>query len=430
MDKIPTSKLSRGKVVGKAILKIGAKKTKHIISKRPQQSKDEEIASVIFEALGELKGISVKVAQQIALGMPFLPQAYIDKMSESFDAIPPINKALVRKIIKTELKAYPSEVFESFSMDAFASASLGQVHLASYDEQKVCVKVQYPGMRESIKTDMSLISFGLRKFAKGEDVGHIVGEIEQRLYEEVDYELEAKNYEFFKKHLQNPFIVIPQVYPNLSTSKVLSVEFLDGVSLKEYLASNPSQEERNHYAQVIFDSFFDALYHLKAVHADPNPGNFIFLPDRKLGMIDFGCIKHINKEFLDSYNELHLDLLDGVDNDKLVVHYDKLGMIPKGSKDEMLEFYQEVIKPLDRLYIEPLKATEYKFGKDNSFAKRGFEMIFEVQKKQYHSVHNINEEYIFLDRTLLGYYAIFEKMEATICTSYVQKLMRSKRCER
>ena len=425
MNKIPTSKLSRTKVVGKAILKIGAKKSKHLLKGGSKSKNAQEIADVIFDALKELRGVSVKIAQQIALGMPFLSQEYLEKISKSFNQIPPLNRVLVRKIIKTELGKYPEDIFDEFNLQAFAGASLGQVHKASLDGKSLAIKVQYPGIKESIKSDIAIIHFALKRFAKGESVEHIVGEIEERLFEEVDYTLEATNQELFRENLQNRQIVIPKVYKELSTSRVLTTEFIEGLSLDEFLKTKPCQEERDTYAQLIFDNFFYTLYGLKKIHADPNPGNFLFLNGGKLALIDFGCVKEVDKEFLQSYNQLHLDLLNGADDEVLVEHYYNLNMIPKGSHKEMLKFYQEVIKPLDRLYIEPLKNKSYNFGNNCNFSKRGFEEILNVQKKQYHSVHQVNQEYLFLDRTLLGYYAIFERLEATIDTEYIKELMRS-----
>ncbi|MEA1879383.1 MAG: AarF/ABC1/UbiB kinase family protein [Campylobacterota bacterium] len=421
---LPTGKLSRGKVVGKALLKIGAKKTKRFVTGGNKEENHEAIANIIFDALGELKGVSVKIAQQVALGMPFLPPAYLEKISKSFNAIPSINKALVRKIIKTELGKYPQDAFDSFEMEAFAAASLGQVHLATFDGEQLAIKVQYPGIKKSIESDMSLIHFGLKRFAKGKNVDHIIGEIEERLYEEVDYTLEAKNCDFFRENLQIKNIVIPEVYHNLSSEKVLTTSFLEGLDFETYLLANPSQESRDAYAQLIFDSFFHALYKLKSIHADPNPGNFLFMQGGKLGLIDFGCVKQVNDTFLKEYNALHLSLVEGVEDEELVLHYQHLGMIVKDTPEKMLHFYREIIKPLDRLYIEPLMEDSYDFGVHNDFSKRGFETIHKVQKKQFDSVHQVNEEYIFLDRTLLGYYALFEKMGATIHTSDVKKMMK------
>jgi predicted unusual protein kinase regulating ubiquinone biosynthesis (AarF/ABC1/UbiB family) len=222
-------------------------------------------------------------------------------------------------------------------------------------------------------------------------------------------------------------IVIPKIYTEVSTSKVLVSDFIDGMSLEAYLNSNPSQESKDEYAQLIFDSFFYSLYHLGRIHADPNPANFLFMDDGKLAMIDFGCIKKIDDDFLKGYNALHLALIEDVSDDEIMEHYIKFGMITKDTHENMLDFYREIIRPLDRFYIEPLSCESYDFGLHNDFSKRGFETIFEVHKKQYHSVHQLNEEYLFLDRTLLGYYAMFEKMKAKIDTKFVKGLMKQKK---
>lgn len=433
MDNIlPTTKLSRGKVLGKALIKITATASKNRLKRTFFKNNEKEklvkdnhkdIAKIIMDALGELKGVSVKIAQQIGLGMGFLPQEYLDEITKSFNDIPPINKALIRKIIKTELGSDARELFDSFDMSPFAAASLGQVHLALLDKTELALKVQYPGIKKSIESDMTVLHFGLKRFAKGQNIDHIIGEIQERLYEEVDYELEAKNTDFFRENLGMEDIVIPDIYYKFSTDKVLCSLKLNGVDLERFLELSPSQKQKDNYAQLIFDSFFRSLYTLKKVHADPNPGNFLFLEDDKLGMIDFGCVKSVDDDFLHSYNNLHLSLMQGAVDIDIVGQYVALGMIDKSDEKSMLSFYQEIIKPLDRLYIEPFVNGVYDFKKHGDFSKRGFDMIFEIQKKQVHSVHKLNQEFIFLDRALLGYYAIFEKLGAKIDTSGAKAIM-------
>jgi len=433
-NSIPTSKIARGKVVGKAMLKIGATTTKGAV-KRAFMSKDKKeasksdthakIAKVIIDSLGELKGISVKIAQHIALGMPFLPQEYLDEIGKSFSNIPPINKALIRKIIKQELGAYPQEVFDSFDGNSFGSASLGQVHLATHNGQKIAVKVQYPGIATSIESDLGILKFGIKRFAGGKNIDHIMQEIEERLHEEVDYEHEAQNTRFFEQNLKHDKIIIPTVIDERSSLKVLSSSFLEGDSFEQFLARNPSQQERDDFAQTIFDSFFISLYKLKTVHADPNPGNFIFMSECRLGMIDFGCVKRFDDAFLRSFSKLHNSLILGEDDMILVEQYHDLDMIDRANDEEMLAFYRNVIKPLDRIYIEIFQEDSYDFKESNGFSKRGFETIMQVQKTQIEAIHKINAEYIFLDRTLLGYYAMFEQMGAKIDTKFAKELVQN-----
>ena len=260
-----------------------------------------------------------------------------------------------------------------------------------------------------------------RKFLQ--HVDHIVEEINQRLYEEVDYTYEAKNVLFFGERLNHPHVVIPKVYPELSTSKVLVCSYIEGKSFGEFLTSSPSQEVRNHFAQLLFDTFFTSLYQLKAIHADPNPGNFIFMDNDRLGLIDFGCIKYVDDDFLIPYNRLHLSLIEECDDLSIAKQYAALNMIDSSDDASMVAFYNEVIKPLDRLYIDVLTKDYYDFGNDHSFSKRGFDTILEVQKKQTHSVHKFNQEYLFLNRTLLGYYTMFEQLGARIDTRSAREIM-------
>jgi predicted unusual protein kinase regulating ubiquinone biosynthesis (AarF/ABC1/UbiB family) len=432
-SKIPTSKMSRGGVVGKAMLKIGVAQSKGVVKRafmskgKKEESQKEthaEIAKVIIESLGTLKGISVKIAQQVALGLPFLPKEYLDEISKSFNSIPPINRALIRKIIKQELGDYPEKVFETFDGKAFGAASLGQVHLATLQGEKVAVKVQYPGIAKSIDSDLGVLKFALTRFAKGGNIDHLMDEVEARLKEEVDYEIEAENTQNFYNNLKHDLIVIPKVIGDFSTKTVLTSSFLEGDGFEEFLVKNPTQEERNHYAQLIFDSFFMGLYHMQMIHADPNPGNFIFMEEGKLGLIDFGCVKKLDDDFLASFSKLHVSLMEKLPDEEITEQYADLRMIDRDTPEKMLEFYQEVIKPLDRIYIEIFEHDSYDFKEHNDFSERGFNTIMEVQKKQITAVHNMNEEYIFVDRTLLGYYAMFEKMEATIDTRFAKRLVR------
>ena len=298
------------------------------------------------------------------------------------------------------------------------------MHLATLNGEKLAVKVQYPGITKSIDSDLGVLKFALTRFAKGGNIDHLMDEVEARLNEEVDYEIEAENTEFFYHNIKHDSIIIPKVEHEFSTKTVLTTSFLEGESFEKFLARNPSQEERNHYAQLIFNSFFMGLYHIQMIHADPNPGNFIFMADKKLGLIDFGCVKKLDDAFLTSFSKLHVALMDEIPDEEVTQQYAAMGMIDYEEKEKMLEFYLEVIKPLDRIYIEIFHGDSYDFKENSDFSKRGFETIMEVQKKQITAVHNMNEDYIFVDRTLLGYYAMFEKMEATIDTRFAEKLIR------
>jgi len=208
---------------------------------------------------------------------------------------------------------------------------------------------------------------------------------------------------------------------------LLTSSFIEGKTFDQLLKSKPSQEMLNHYAQLIFDSFYHSVYNLQTIHADPNPGNFIFMDNGKIGLIDFGCVKTIEEDFLKKYNRLHLSLLDGISDEEVLKQYIELEMIDGDSHEDMMTFYRETIKPFDTMYIDVIRDDFYDFEENSDFSKKGFELVLEVQKKQFEAIHKINQEFIFLDRTLLGYYGMFEQMGAKIDTRNAVKIMREYR---
>lgn len=428
MPDIPKSRLARSAVLGKALLKAGSVHAKDSLRKAlrndtDHQETEERLAKIVMDALGELKGVSVKIAQQVALMFPFLPETYLNEMQKSFQGVAPINRALLRKRIKQEFGGYPEALFETFDAIPLGSASLGQVHRVRYHGRELALKVQYPGIASTLESDLSLVRMGFKRFAKGNDVQAIMQEISERLHEEVDYLQEADNIEYFRRRIDRPNIHIPEVVPELCTRQILATTLLKGQTLNQLLDAYPPQEVRDHYAQLMFDTLFEMLYRHRSIHADPNPGNFLFLPEGNLGMLDFGCIKRFDETFLHSFSTLHKALIKGADDAFLTQCYVQLGMVDPDTPQKMLMFYTEVIKPLDRIYIEIFQDDHYRFSSERSFTKRGFATVMEVYRKQFDSVHKFNADFLFLDRTILGYYAIFEQMDATISTTSVKSLI-------
>jgi predicted unusual protein kinase regulating ubiquinone biosynthesis (AarF/ABC1/UbiB family) len=428
MAEIPKNRLSRGAVLGKALVKAGAVHAKGSLKQAlgdvtAREQTEEALAKIVMESLGTLKGVSVKVAQQIALMLPVLPERYLDEMQKSFQSVAPINRALLRKLIKQELGNYPEILFETFDPSPIGSASLGQVHRACYRGRDIALKVQYPGIATTLDGDLRLVEMGLKRFAKGNDVTAIMQEISERLHEEVDYLKEAQNIETFRQAPIHPGIRIPEPLPELCTPQLLTTELFEGRTLRQFLDTSPSQEQRNYYAQLMFDTLFEMLYRQRRIHADPNPGNFLFMEDNQLGLLDFGCIKQFDESFLNSFTTLHRALIKESDDAFLTQCYVELGMIDPNTPQEMQTFYREVIKPLDHVYIEVFKHDHFRFSSNRAFSRRGFQTVMQVYRKQFESVHKFSADYLFLDRTIFGYYAIFEQLDAVISTAYVKSLI-------
>jgi len=309
------------------------------------------------------------------------------------------------------------------------AASLGQVHKAHTDNQDLAIKIQYPGIKKSLDIDMKMLTLFLKKFAKSKKIEHLSSEIRDRLFEEIDYIKEANNMQlfrdhFFKNNLDLDGLVIPKVFRKYSSEKVLCTQYIEGNTLQELLSSNPTQKSKNRYAQILFDSFFICLYELKQIHADPNPGNFIFLPEDRLAMIDFGCVKKIEDDFLKAYSKIHVLLFEKAPLDDIISCYTELGMIDEKNDTAAKAFYLNTIQPLDSLYIGPFYADTFDFSNHKNFSKKGYETIVDIQKNQDKTLQQLNQDFVFLDRTLLGYYAIFEKLGAVVDLTLAKKLMK------
>lgn len=204
------------------------------------------------------------MAQILSLETGVLPQKYVDELSKSCYRVKPLNKALIRRLIKTELGDYPEKIFAEFDLQAFAAASLGQVHAARDKEQnKLAIKVQYPGIDKTLQNDMAMVKMSVKLLANYPMVHKSIDEIEQRLAEEVDYHHEAQYLIWFKDKLKDQAVVIPRFYPQYSSKRVLAMEHINGVHLEEWLANKPSQSERNKAAQNLFDIYCHCFFELK-----------------------------------------------------------------------------------------------------------------------------------------------------------------------
>ena len=233
-------------------------------------------------------------------------------------------------------------------------------------------------------------------------------EVEARLKEEIDYHIEAKNTLWFAQNVMLDGIAIPRVYPDLSTKKVLTTEFVDGMHLDHWLDTRPSQHCRNRAAQLLYDFFMYSSDQLLCLHADPNPGNYLFHPDGTITVIDFGCVRHLTIHFNTAFARLMKAYIDD-DSTKLFLAYENLGMKHAESNDE---FYQRVLRPFGQWVIKPFAEASFDFENHSDYTYQGKDMMKALHESM--NVDRIVEEFIFHNRTLYGLYQIFEKMGATV----------------
>ncbi|MEJ2619786.1 MAG: AarF/ABC1/UbiB kinase family protein [Candidatus Thiodiazotropha sp.] len=373
---VPTGKLARSRLAGGAIIKAGGRHLSHI-ARRPFMNSerfnedrarlDEQTAEIIFDALSQLRGTALKLAQMLSMDSHLLPELIRKKLARSCHQAPPLGRPLIRKLFLQEFARPAEDIFANFEPQAFAAASLGQVHRAMSDEgEPLAVKLQYPGIDITINSDLQIMRMMVKQTAHAALLLSSLDEIEQRLQEEVDYHQEADHTEWFSSALQLEQIKIPEVHRHYSSKRILTTSRLPGEHLDQWLSRDPSQAERNHFAQRLYDLFVHSFYGLNALHADPNPGNYLFADDGTLGLIDFGCVRHFSRDFVYQMPQLlHAYLKQ--DASAVLHHYRALGMVVDGlSTSQLQSFYDELLKPFGDWLTRPFKAGRFNFSKANS----------------------------------------------------------------
>ena len=420
MSDFPSSKFERGRIIAKTGLKVGTNYAQRYLKKRitgKEKSAKEfhsENAREVFKEFTKLRGTALKIAQGMSMDQGFLPEEFAEVMTQAQYSVPPINKALVRAIIKRELGEYPEQIFAHFEADAFAAASIGQVHKAMLkDGRKVAIKIQYPNVRETIDSDMVVAkSLARRIIKKGQDIDPYFDEIRSTLLIETDYLHEGAQIKAFKERFGNEHFLIPDWIQEYSTERILCMSFLEGHHLGDFLKKEPSQDERNHFGQLIWEFFHEELRIGGYVHADTHPGNFLFTYDGKLGIIDFGCVKLFPNEFFTNYLKLlpcHL----GDDEEAIRELYTKLEVINPNAKVQSKEDeYYNFARNYGIMFSKPYRYDFFDFSNpdfDNEI--RHFTKEAPLSNEIRGSKH-----FLYTSRVHTGLYSILIKLGAVIST--------------
>jgi predicted unusual protein kinase regulating ubiquinone biosynthesis (AarF/ABC1/UbiB family) len=419
-NSIPTSKVQRSGKFVKTGLKVGGNYIKHYSKKlfNPDLDKtelNEDNAADIYESLSELKGSALKVAQMLSMDKNLLPQAYVNKFSQSQYNAPPLSGPLIVQTFRKYFGKTPDKIFDKFDTKSSNAASIGQVHRAELNGKKLAVKIQYPGVGESISSDLKLVKpFAFRVMGKELDI--YMNEVEERLLEETDYELEVRRSVEFSvacSNLENT--VFPRYYPELSSKRIITMDWLEGQHLREFLQTNPSQELRDRIGQALWDFYNFQQHELRAVHADPHPGNFLITGDGKLGIIDFGCIKEIPEDFYYPFFELiSAGMLEN--KAKTLEAFRQLDMIHDTDSPLQIEFYYGMYKQMISLFAKPYINDVFDFSKCEffdelySFGERISKM---PEFKQPRGV----KHFIYINRTNFGLYNILHDLKAKVNTN-------------
>src|SRR5690606_34281180 len=312
IDKIPTGKLGRTSKMVKTGVKVGSNYLKYYGKKAfdkdlTREELDESNASDIYDGLKSLKGSALKVAQMLSMEKSILPNAYVEKFSLAQFSVPPLSSPLVRKTFKKYNGKYPEEIFDTFATQSVNAASIGQVHRATKDGKKLAVKIQYPGVADSISSDLAMVKpIALRMFnIKGKDSEKFFKEVEDKLLEETDYLLELRqSIEISEACSHIPHLRFPKYYQEFSSERIITMDWMEGAHIGEFSKTNNDREKANKTGQALWDFYMFQIHNLRAVHADPHPGNFFVDEEENLIAIDFGCIKQIPEDFYTPYFKL------------------------------------------------------------------------------------------------------------------------------
>lgn len=349
-----------GGMAGRAALGFGKRLT--------GKSKDEVTAELmdkaaqqLFTVLGELKGGAMKVGQALSVVEAVIPEQYGKPYREALTKLqreaPPLPAAKVHRVLDGQLGTKWRDRFTSFDDTPVASASIGQVHKAVWsDGREVAVKIQYPGADEALRADLKTIQrlVGVfKQLAPGADIQGIVDELIERTEMELDYRLEADNQRAFAKAYHNdPHFAVPAIIA--SAPKVVIAEWMDGVPMSVIIREG-TPEQRDLMGTRLTELTFDAPARMEMMHGDTHPGNFMLLPDGRMGVIDFGAVAPMPGGFPTALGET-IRLARDKNYDELLPTMEAAGFIQKGE-----QVSTEEIDDMLRQYVEPIEVDVFHY---------------------------------------------------------------------
>jgi len=423
IDYIPTSKIERAGKLVQTGAKIGVNYVKHYAEKivNPDLTRhklNENNAEDIYDGLKSLKGSALKVAQMLSMDKNFLPQAYVEKFSLSQFSVPPLSAPLVLKTFKTNFGKTPYEIFDEFNANSVNAASIGQVHLATKNGKKLAVKIQYPGVANSISSDLALVKpIAIRMFnLQGKDSDKYFKEVEDKLIEETNYLLELEqSKEVVEACSKIEKILFPNYYPEFSSEKIITMDWMTGIHLSEFTAINTDREVGGKIGQALWDFYMYQIHVLRKVHADPHPGNFLVDDQNNLIALDFGCMKQIPADFYVPYFELINKIVitdPALFNEKLF----ELEILRPDDSPSEIEYFTEMFHDLLSLFTKPFQNETFDFADETFFeniAKLGERFSNDTNLKKMNGNRG-SKHFIYMNRTFFGLYNLMFDLKAKI----------------
>ena len=302
------------------------------ISKKKSKKSRSTHAVRLRKAMEEAGGAFVKLAQMLSLRSDLIPQEYCDEFAKLQDSVKPFAFSKVKKIIEEDFGKPINKVFMEFEKEPIAAASVGQVHKARLKSgQWVAVKIQRPDIKKIFKSDVDILYYlaeqaeerieNLRRFKPR----RIVQEFENYTKKELDFKLEAKNIDiFFKKYKYSHYFKIPRVYWEQSSSRVVTMTFIDGKKISEM--KKLDEKDKKRLTLLVYRSFIDQVFNMHIFHADPHPGNIFLMDNKKIAFLDFGIVGRISPDLAMSVEMMLIGLVKG-DLDMLAQSFLDIGVI-------------------------------------------------------------------------------------------------------
>jgi predicted unusual protein kinase regulating ubiquinone biosynthesis (AarF/ABC1/UbiB family) len=430
IDYIPTSKIERATKLVQTGAKVGVNYLKYygekmVNSDLTRDKLNEDNAEDIYDGLKSLKGSALKVAQMLSMDKSFLPQAYVEKFSLSQFSVPPLSAPLVLKTFKANFGKTPFEIFDEFNSTSLNAASIGQVHVAFKDGKKLAVKIQYPGVANSISSDLAMVKpIAIRMFnLQGKDSDKYFKEVEDKLIEETNYLLELKQSQEVVaacKKIEN--LVFPEYYPKFSSEKIITMDWMTGIHLSEFTKKNTDQKVADKVGQALWDFYMYQIHILRKVHADPHPGNFLVNDENELVALDFGCMKQIPTDFYTPYFEL---IDKKVINDPKIFNaklFDLEILRADDSKEEVT-YFTELFHDLLSLFTKPFQAKTFDFSDETFFesiAQLGERFSKDTNLRKMNGNRG-SKHFIYMNRTFFGLYNLMFDLKAKIVVNEYEK---------
>ena len=415
-----TGRAHRSMIVASAATKAGSGWAVHRARRTFADAERREVldtehqlrsATQVAETLGNLKGAMMKLGQMASYLDQGMPEPVREALAQLQQDAPPMAPELAAEVIRSELGDSPDRLFAEWDPVPIAAASIGQVHRAmTHDGRAVAVKVQYPGVDEAIRGDLDnagMLFAAMKMMFPGLDPKPLVAELRERIVEELDYGLEAVNQRMFAEYYAgHPFIHIPAVVDELSTTRVLTTELATGARFSE--VKTWSAEQRNLAAESIYRFVFGSLYRLGAFNGDPHPGNYLFGPDGHVTFLDFGLVKRFTPEELVMFEDMIQAMV--VDHDIAAFRriVEDVGLLRRDARftdeevgDYFGHFYKFVLRD------EPVAMTE-------EYASETVARFFDTSGEHgdIMKAANVPPSMVIIQRINLGLYAILGELGA------------------